>query len=188
MEFFRRTNRAVAFVSSAAGLCRHLTACFHTGPTDRTTAQSLKMIIHVFSELEFHHVGMLTLPLKSCVWGVWSCCLPPLSVAELIRLLPQQLLLCPAPRIHFCANSMRLIKTVRSGVRVIVSEDAFPTELQRQFYCWVGKLRAIILTSIKHFLSSSSPGWSNISARTLSRKIKSEANTHRKWGSFLSSL
>lgn len=36
----------------------------------------------------------------------------PLSVEELIRLLPQQLQLCAAPRIHSCGNSMPLIKTV----------------------------------------------------------------------------
>lgn len=112
MEFFRRTNRAVAFVSSTAGLCRHLTACFHTGSIARTTAREYKNDYPCIQWIGIPSCRNAEMaPEELCVGGL-KLLFAPLSVAELIRLLPQQLPLCPAPRIHFCANSMQLIKTV----------------------------------------------------------------------------
>ena len=73
------------------------------------------MIIHVFRELNSIKSECRNFPPEEvcvCGGGFGVAVFAPLSVAELIRLLPQQLPLCAAPRIHFGGNSMPLIKTV----------------------------------------------------------------------------
>lgn len=109
LEFVRRSDAAQAFCEQRR---RFLSASelLKAGSTAKK-----KMIIHVFTgriPLSWNaEIACVSLCVRVCVSGP-ELPFASLRVAELIRLLPQQLPLCAATWIHFCGNPMPLIKTV----------------------------------------------------------------------------
>lgn len=118
VEFFMRTNGAVAFCEQHSRSLPVSTSA----PTREKYSKGVQKWLSMYSanwiplrrnaEIAPEEVCVCV-----CLRGGGGCVslellFAPLSVAELIRLLPQQLPLCAAPRIHFCGNSMPLIKTV----------------------------------------------------------------------------
>lgn len=172
-----RTNGAVAFCKAAQRAPASIRARFQSGARSKMYGEEgAKMIIHVFSEVNSIKSERRNCPPPThtglCVLGVGlELQFAPLRVAELIRLLPQQLPLCAAPRIHFCGNSMPLIKTVAIALRREWSSQKMhsPPNYKGNFMSW--KTESNYFNKRKAFsIEQRRPGWSNISAHTGSRK------------------